>query len=66
MQRVQKLEQEIESLSAEELARFRAWFLEFDWDQWDDQLQRDAASGKLRELAEEALNDHKLGLTKPL
>jgi hypothetical protein len=41
--------------------RFREWFLEFDAATWDVQLERDSSSGKLAELAEKSLADHKSG-----
>lgn len=40
MGKVEKIEQEIEALSPDELAQFRAWFLEYDWAAWDCQLER--------------------------
>ena len=56
-----------DSLSTtEELAQLRAWFLEFDWALWDQQLERDVAAGKLDALAAEALRDHAAGKTTPL
>lgn len=61
MGRVEKLEEEIRSLSPEELARFRAWFVEYDWEAWDQQLERDVESGKLDRLADEALREHASG-----
>lgn len=66
MQRIEKLEQEIQALSPDELAKLREWFLEFDWQVWDRQLETDAESGRLDELAEEALRDHRSGGTRPL
>jgi hypothetical protein len=66
MGKVEKLEREIEALSPEELAQFRAWLSEFDWAAWDAQLQRDVQSGRLDALADEALADHAAGKTKPL
>jgi len=64
--KVEKLEEEIKGLSAQELAEFRAWFAEFDWAVWDRQIERDAAAGKLDALAEEALREHAAGKTKAL
>lgn len=58
MGKVEKLEQQIEALSSEELAQFRAWFLEFDWAAWDAQLESDARAGRLDAFAETALADH--------
>jgi hypothetical protein len=66
MSKIEELEQKVQALSPEELARFREWFLEFDWAAWDRQLERDVRSGKLDALAEKALRDHEAGKTKPL
>ena len=66
MGKVENIEQQIQALSTEELARFRTWFLEFDWTAWDRQLERDVSAGKLDALAEKALRDHASGKTTPL
>jgi len=66
MGKVENLEQEVRALSRDELAEFRAWFLEFDWAIWDAQLQRDVQAGRLDALAEKALRDHAAGKTTPL
>jgi hypothetical protein len=49
-----------------ELAEFREWFLRFDGDRWDEQLERDAKSGKLDSLAQAALREFRRGETNPL
>ncbi len=66
MGKVEKIEQQVQALSPEELAQFRAWFLEFDWAVWDRRIERDVRAGRLDALAEQALHDHKTGKTKPL
>jgi hypothetical protein len=66
MSKIEELEQKVQALSPEELARFREWFLEFDWAAWDRQLESDVRAGKLDALAEKALRDHAAGKTKPL
>ena len=66
MGKVEKIEQQVQALSPEELAQFRAWFLEFDWAIWDRQIERDVRAGRLDALAEQALHDHTTGKTKPL
>jgi hypothetical protein len=66
MNKVEKIEQDIQSLSPQELAQFRAWFLEFDWAIWDRQIERDAEARRLDDLAAKALRDHKAGKTTPL
>ena len=66
MGKLEKIEQDIQSLSSQELAQFRAWFLEYDWASWDRQIERDAEAGRLDDLAAKALRDHKAGKTTPL
>lgn len=66
MSKVESIEEQIKTLSAEEVAKFREWFLEFDWTLWDRQLERDVAAGKLDALADKALRDHAAGKTTPL
>ena len=34
MGNVEKIKQDIQALSPEELAQFRAWFQEYDWAAW--------------------------------
>ena len=66
MGKIEKIEQEIQALSPEELAQFRAWFLEYDWAVWDRQIERDAQAGRLDGLATKALRDHAARKTTPL
>ena len=64
--KVERIEQDVQMLSPDELAQFRAWFLEFDWAAWDRQVERDVQAGRLDNLAEKALRDHAGGKTTPL
>jgi hypothetical protein len=66
MTKLESLEREVESLTAEELAAFRDWFLEHDWEMWDRQLERDVAEGKLDALGAEALAELERGETREL
>lgn len=61
MSRVERVEDEVQNLSAEELKAFRDWFARFDAAAWDQQIEADADNGKLRSLAERALRDHEAG-----
>ena len=61
MSELEELEKRVRSLSAEELARFRAWFYEFDHQLWDRQIETDSNASKLDQLAAEALADYKAG-----
>lgn len=66
MSTMRDIEQAIRQLAPEELARFRTWFAEFDADQWDRELERDVAAGKLDALAGEAIADLREGRCKDL
>jgi hypothetical protein len=61
MSRVERVEDEVQNVSAEELKAFRDWFARFDAAAWDQQIEADADNGKLRSLAERALKDHEAG-----
>jgi hypothetical protein len=64
MGKIERLEQEIRALSDEELAQLRRWFIEYDAQAWDREIEADAKAGKLDRLAEEALRDYGEGRTK--
>ncbi len=66
MSKIEHIERQVQALSSAELARFRAWFLEFDWAAWDRQIERDIQAGKLDALADKALHDHASGKTTRL
>jgi hypothetical protein len=66
MGKIERLEQQIRELSAQELAELRRWFVEYDADAWDRQIEADANTGKLDHLMEEALAEYKAGKTRPL
>jgi hypothetical protein len=66
MTEVEQLERGIENLTPEQLAKFRAWFLEFDARVWDQQIEADAKAGKLDGLIAEALADYKAGKARDL
>jgi hypothetical protein len=66
MTKLEKIEQDIEALEPGELARFRAWFAEFDAANWDAEIEADAKAGRLDALADRALADHRAGRTRPL
>ena len=53
MTQIEAIQAEIESLSREDFARLREWIAEQDWQNWDRQIERDSAAGKLDFLREE-------------
>ena len=61
MTRVQEIEESVAHLPEPDLGKFRSWFEKFDADAWDKQFERDAQSGKLDALADDALRDLSAG-----
>ena len=55
MTQIDHLKSEIETLSTDDFAQLRDWIAKKDWKLWDKQIAKDAASGKLDFLKEEAL-----------
>jgi hypothetical protein len=66
MSTIQQIEHAVSRLSPQELARFREWFDEFDAEEWDRQFESDAESGRLDQLAEQALDDWRADKAKEL
>ena len=66
MTNVEAVEKEIERFTPTELAKFRRWYANFDADAWDEQIEADAASGKLDALAEEALAEYEAGKAREI
>ena len=50
MSEIKQIERAVTELPPEELAEFRNWFLEYDAEIWDRQIEEDVKSGKLDEL----------------
>jgi hypothetical protein len=63
---VQQIEAAVAQLSEAELKEFRAWYVKFDSQAWDEQIEADISAGKLDELADQAVNDYKAGRAKEL
>ena len=66
MSEIEQLEQRIKNLSQRDLAKFRAWFVEYDARVWDAQIEADSKAGKLDDLLTEALTDYKAGKAREL
>jgi hypothetical protein len=66
MTKVEQIAQEIQRLSPDEFAELREWLLEQDWAEWDRQIERDAAAGRLDRLMKQALADHAAGKSRPI
>ena len=61
MSTIREIEDAIRKLPEGDLVELRAWFAEFDAEQWDRQFDRDVAEGRLDALVEEALRDAREG-----
>jgi hypothetical protein len=66
MESVKEIEDAISRLSPNELSRLRAWFENYDAHIWDQEFDKDVRSGKLDELANQALADFSAGKYKEL
>jgi hypothetical protein len=66
MTTVEDIEKAVAKLTPEQLAKFRAWFDEFQARLFDEQIERDAKGGKLDKLADEALRAHREGRSREL
>jgi hypothetical protein len=58
---VLEIERAIAQLSPQDFTHLRERFEEFESRLWDEQIERDAKSGKLDKIAEQALNDYHAG-----
>ncbi len=63
---LEDLEKAVAELPVDQLARFRAWFEEFEAARFDKKIEQDAAAGRLDRLAEEALSDFRADRTREL
>ena len=64
--RTEVLEKEVQELSRAELTAFREWFIKFDSDKWDKQIETDIQAGKLDALVVEAVAAHEQGASREL
>lgn len=66
MSTLREIEKAVSGLTPQELAKFRAWFEEFDAAAWDKRFEEDVKAGKLDTIAERAVSDFKKGNFKGL
>ena len=66
MSKLQQIEKAITELSPDELKALAQWFAELQADLWDRQIEEDSDAGRLDELANQALAEHRAGKTTPL
>ena len=63
---VEEIENAVTCLSRKDLARFRAWYDEFEAKVWDRQFDADAKEGRLDKIADQAIEDFRKGLCTKL
>ena len=63
---IEDIEKAVTNLPPGELAKFRAWFEQFEATRFDQKIERDAKAGKLDRLADQALDDLRKGRTREL
>ena len=61
MSKIEDIQKAVEQLPADDLARFREWFEEFEARLFDEQIERDAKAGKLDKLTAEARANYMAG-----
>jgi hypothetical protein len=64
--RLAEIKTAIEQLSFEERAELAAWLHGWNDDEWDDQMKRDIASGKLDDVLREIEEDIKTGRVREM
>jgi hypothetical protein len=63
---VDEIEKAITKLSSQERTRLLKMLADMDEAEWDRQFEEDVKAGRLDKLADEALAEHKKGLTREL
>ena len=66
MSALEMITQAITELPPEEIEQIRAWLNERAEAAWDMQIEADIRAGRLDELADRALREHREGRTRPL
>lgn len=66
MRTASEIQMEIETLPQQEYMKLVQWFSERDWKAWDQELIKDAQSGKLDFLIREATREKKSGQLKDI
>lgn len=61
MSSLEQIEAAILSLPSSEFEKLRLWFLDLDYERWDEQIERDIEDGKLEAFAQEAIAEFAAG-----
>jgi predicted transcriptional regulator len=63
---INEIEQAVSKLSRDEVAAFRKWFIQFDWEAWDREIEEDVAGGRLDAVIQEVDDDIRAGRVSDL
>jgi hypothetical protein len=66
MPTLEDIEKAVAELPADQLAKFRAWFEEFEAARFDQAIERDAKAGRLDRLADQAVADYRAARARDL
>ncbi len=66
MPTIAEIQQAISSLSKSEYTLLRRWLDKYDWDEWDREIEADAAEGKLDFLANRVAEAKRQGTLRDL
>jgi hypothetical protein len=58
---LEQIEAAILKLPPDKFQILMEWFLNLDYQRWDEQLEKDISQGKLEALAQEAMSDFEAG-----
>ena len=61
MSNLEQIEAAILSLPSNEFEKLRLWFLNLDYERWDEQIEQDIEAGKLEVFAQEAIAEFEAG-----
>ena len=66
MTTVEDIEKAVEQLASDKLAKFRAWFEEFEAVRFDRKIEQDVRRGAFDKLADEAIREFSGGRAREL
>ena len=66
MSQLEQIETAILLLPSHDFEKLRQWFLNLDYELWDEQIERDIADGKLEALAAEAIAEFQAGHSREI
>ena len=66
MSTVSEIQQAIISLSKSDYAQLRRWLNEYDWEEWEQQIQADSDDGKLDFLVDQVTEAKRNGTLEDL